>query len=148
MVTGTQSTTPTPIPIPRVTEAERNERPKWVPDLLWEDAKEEAQALGYTGRDRYRQAADILADRYGYRQQGDGMDAVVFLVKDRYDRMVYAGREYGVVERAMCHHTEGHTGGPLRIYAHIPDGNVLLATVDHGASQRTVEGLPFTDDTR
>jgi hypothetical protein len=39
-----------------------------VPDILWEDAKEEARALGYTGRDVYRQAADILADRYGYME--------------------------------------------------------------------------------
>jgi hypothetical protein len=73
------------------------------------------------------------------------MEAIRFLVRDRYDRLVYAGREYGAVERDMCHHTEGHTGGPLRIYAHTPDGKVFLATVDHGASQRTVEGLPFTD---
>ncbi len=68
MVTDTHSITPTPIPTPRVTEAERGERPKWVPDTLWEDAKEEARALGYTGRAVYRHAADILADRYGYME--------------------------------------------------------------------------------
>jgi hypothetical protein len=68
MVTRTQCITPTPTPAPRVTEAERSERPKWVTDRLWEDAQEEARALGYTGRAVYRQAADILADRYGYME--------------------------------------------------------------------------------
>lgn len=47
-------------------EQEAIERPRWCAEHLWQSAKEEARGLGYTGRDVYRQAADLLSIRYGY----------------------------------------------------------------------------------
>lgn len=65
MVTA-QSIIPTANAEHAVCPAETQERPRWASDAVWQTAKQEARDLGYTGRDVYRQATDLLSDRYGY----------------------------------------------------------------------------------
>ncbi len=66
MVTA-QSIIPKTIKERMVRPAERQERPRWCADSLWQAAITETTMQGYTGHDRYARAAERLADRYGYR---------------------------------------------------------------------------------